>query len=215
MTATPLGAGIINKWFNQKFHSSAEYWERRYVLNGNSGAGSYGEKAVYKAQFLNQFVLDHKIETVVEFGCGDGNQLRQLNFPIYTGLDVSEKAIALCKEISQSDDTRTFLHYPVNFATLPGPKIKAHLVLSLDVLYHLVEDDVFETYMNDLFNCATRYIIIYAWDVDDIKRFHVRHRKFTDHINVKFPGWYLSKQIKPESSDGFCDFFIYCKKEIA
>ena len=57
------------------FTDSGSYWEQRYVRKRTSGAGSYGRLAVHKAEVLNQFVTDNNIDTVVEFGCGDGNQL--------------------------------------------------------------------------------------------------------------------------------------------
>lgn len=43
----------------------------------------------------------------------------------------------------------------------------ADLSLSLDVIYHLVEDEVFETYINTLFKSARRYVIIYSSNSDD------------------------------------------------
>ena len=46
-----------------------------YASGGSSGPGSYGRLAAGKADFLNRFVEDHQIKTVLEIGCGDGNQL--------------------------------------------------------------------------------------------------------------------------------------------
>ena len=55
-----------------RFTGTASYWERRYVTGGTSGAGSYGEFGAAKAEFLNTFVSEHRVRSVVEFGCGDG-----------------------------------------------------------------------------------------------------------------------------------------------
>ena len=38
---------------------------------------------------------------------------------------------------------------------------RAELALSLDVIYHLVEDTVYESYMGQLFDSATKYVIVY------------------------------------------------------
>lgn len=46
--------------------SSQEYWEQRYAMGGHSGSGSTGENAVFKSEFLNDFVSDHAIHDVVE-----------------------------------------------------------------------------------------------------------------------------------------------------
>ena len=64
-----LTASIQHRGF-----SSSRFWEKRYARGGNSGAGSYGKLAMYKKAFINKFVAAHGVETVAEFGCGDGNQ---------------------------------------------------------------------------------------------------------------------------------------------
>ena len=57
------------------FAGSVIYWEQRYAQGGNSGVGSCGKFAEFKAELLNRFVAQHGVHTVIEFGCGDGNQL--------------------------------------------------------------------------------------------------------------------------------------------
>jgi SAM-dependent methyltransferase len=81
------------------FPGSKRYWENRYCQGGNSGAGSYGELAEFKAETLNKFVAENNIHSVIEFGCGDGNQLMLANYPYYTCVDVSPKAIEICREL--------------------------------------------------------------------------------------------------------------------
>ena len=56
------------------FTGSAMFWERWYAKGGTSGAGSYGNLACGKAAFLNTFVRECAVRTVIEFGCGDGHQ---------------------------------------------------------------------------------------------------------------------------------------------
>ena len=48
---------------------------------------------------------------------------------------------------------------------LPGLP-RADLTLSLDVIYHLVEDDVFVSAMRALFDKAARFVVIYASNQD-------------------------------------------------
>ncbi len=62
------------------------YWENRYRRGGTSGAGSEGALADYKARFVNDFVAEHRIDSVIEFGCGDGRQLEGMRYPRYLGL---------------------------------------------------------------------------------------------------------------------------------
>lgn len=93
--------------------------------------------------------------------------------------------------------------------------------MSLDVIYHLVENEVFEKYMLVLFSAADRYVIIYASDHDaniGYRGTHVRHRKFTKWIQENVSDWNLINHIPnryPYMGDpkkgSFADFYIYEK----
>lgn len=194
---------LIKKLRNWIFPGSASYWERRYLKNGNSGAGSYGSNAAYKASILNQFTRNNNIKSVLEFGCGDGNQSRQFDFPDYIGLDVSPTAIEKCSELCKDDPSKQFF-----ISDKTTTRLKAELAISLDVIYHLIEDEVYENYMKQLFAAATKYVIIYAWDVEERKKYHVRHRKFTKWIENEIIDFQLIERL---SKDSYCDFFIYKK----
>lgn len=93
------------------FSDTISYWEQRYSSGGRSGAGSYGSLAQFKAEFLNNFIMKKNINTVVEFGCGDGNQLSLINCGRYLGLDVSKTAILKCRDIFRYDKNKDFVLY--------------------------------------------------------------------------------------------------------
>ena len=84
---------FTNKRHNEKWEGSAKYWELRYRRGGNSGAGSYNNLAKFKANFLNNFVIENHIKSVIEWGCGDGHQLSLASYPQYIGYDVSKQSI--------------------------------------------------------------------------------------------------------------------------
>lgn len=175
-----------------EFPGSKDYWERRYAAGGNSGAGSYGKLAEFKACVLNQFVARAGIRTVIEFGCGDGNQLALASYPEYLGLDVSETAVALCQKRFAGDPTRRFCLV----SQYTGEQ--AELALSLDVIFHLVEPEVYQAYMSTLFAASSQYVIIYASNTDDNRgdeAAHFKHRKFTDWVCLNAPGWELTEHI--------------------
>ena len=90
------------------FHSSDQYWEDRYRRGGDSGSGSYGRLAAFKAEVLNDFVASREITSVVEFGCGDGAQLRRSRYPRYTGFDVSPTAVRNCRQQFAMNDSMKF-----------------------------------------------------------------------------------------------------------
>jgi hypothetical protein len=191
------------------FRGSGRYWEARYAAGGTSGAGSYGAQAEYKASFLNRFVADNAMRTVVEFGCGDGNQLRLARYPSYLGLDVSRTAIKRCAELFHDDATKSFVFYdPALFEDRAG-FLRADLALSLDVVYHLVEDDVFDRHLRQLTEAAERYVVVYASDDDRrVAAPHVRHRRFTEWIEEQAPTLRLIETV-PRPDPSYQEFFVF------
>jgi SAM-dependent methyltransferase len=200
------------------FPGSSAYWESRYLQGGNSGAGSYNRLAEFKAKILNDFCAKNNIEKVIEFGCGDGNQLTLAKYNQYIGLDVSQKSIEICNEKFKNDLTKEF--YSLNSTNLGEAKFKSDLVISLDVIFHLVEDDVFNTYMGNLFNVSSKYVIIYSSNYEAKTNVsHVRHRHFTDYIEKKYLNFKLINFIKNQypfdandpNNTSFADFYFFEK----
>src|SRR5262245_61906539 len=92
----------------QVFHGSRHYWQDRYAAGGNSGVGSYGKFAEFKAEVINDFVAEKSIISVIEFGCGDGNQLKLSRYQTYIGFDVSKSAVQECQKVFGDDSTKAF-----------------------------------------------------------------------------------------------------------
>lgn len=203
---------IIKK--DKQFTTSGEYWERRYKRGGNSGAGSYDRLAKFKADIINTFVADNNISTIIEFGSGDGNNLKYFNFKSYVGYDVSETALDICRRKFGNDQTKKFIH----MSDFQGRT--ADLTMSLDVIYHLIEDDIYEQYMKCLFSSSNKYVIIYASNIESISPApHVRHRKFTDWVDKKCPDFHLIRCIQNkypftegDPTTSFADFYIFSKQ---
>ncbi|WP_312415196.1 tetratricopeptide repeat protein [Pseudescherichia sp.] len=206
-----------------EFNHSSQYWDDRYRLKGNSGAGSYGRLADFKAKIINDFVTSEQIQSVIEFGCGDGNQLSLSNYPRYMGFDVSEHALQICKKRYVNDATKTF--YPVS----EWNNQQAELALSLDVIYHLIEDSIFEKYMITLFSASSRFVIVYASNDEgynnSISKYdqHVYHRKFTNWVEKNMGGTYTFHKFIPNKypfdfkdtlNTSFADFYVYRRCEM-
>jgi hypothetical protein len=95
---------------------------------------------------------------------------------------------------------------------------KADLALSLDVIYHLVEDETFESYMRKMFQVADRYVVIYSSNYEQAwSDPHVRHRAFAHWVERNEPEWHLREVIRNKypydardsDNTSFSDFFIY------
>ena len=203
----------------KKWESSRTYWEKNYISGGTSGPGSYGRLAQAKAEFLNEFVSTHQIKTVLEIGCGDGNQLSLAHYPSYVGIDISSVTVSRCRTRFADDPTKSFL--VAGEAPLPI----CELGLSLDVIFHLVEDETFEQYMHDLLSHASRYVVLYTSDSDvflptDDTPLHVRHRpvgrwmstqnawRFKERIPNRYP-----YQKGRYDSTSTADFYVYERVE--
>jgi hypothetical protein len=100
----------------------------------------------------------------------------------------------------------------------------AELTLSLDVIYHLIEDNVFADYMNRLFSSSGKFVIIYSTNITE-ENFgirtsaHVKHRKFSNWIESNIPEWQLLSYIpnkRPFITDtltgSYADFYVYKKR---
>jgi len=193
------------------FSGSAHYWELNYEQGGSSGPGSYGDLGQGKAEFLNGFVRDCNVESVIEFGCGDGHQLSLANYPHYIGLDVSRAAIRICKSRFADDPSKSFFLYEGDSFVDRVGLFAADLAISLDVVYHLIEDQVFEAYMKHLFAAGKRYVVVYSTNKeirDDAP--HVRHRQFSLWVEQNCPQWGLIDVVRgPSSLPRRADFFVY------
>lgn len=199
------------------FKTSRNYWETRYRLGGHSGQGSRGEAARYKAEVINAFLQRHAIQSMIEFGCGDGFQLGMFTVPKYTGVDVSATIVEHCRKLYASDSSKDFLLVD-NYSGQ-----KAQLAVSLDVIFHLVEDQVYDEYLDRLFNAAESYVIVYSTSVDmqATGTPHVRHRNCVEDIAQRFPQFQRLEAEErslpaPVASDRGhpTTFFLYHRPEI-
>ena len=92
------------------------------------------------------------------------------------------------------------------------------LAMSIDVIFHLVEDSVFAAHLDALFAHARRFVLIYASNVDLAwPAAHVRHRRFSDRVASAYPEWRLQLHLpnpypfdpsRPDDTS-FADFFVY------
>jgi hypothetical protein len=170
------------------------YWENRYKNGGNSGVGSSGQEAMMKASLINHWIQQYDIRTINEVGCGDANNLLLYNVRMsYTGFDISPEAIKICKEKTRKIRNSLMYEFTTNYN---DQNFDAELCLCLDVWYHAVEDQDFETLCKNLFvDFKGKYIIIYSTDSNSQELIdgthlapHVRFREVLSEIQ-KYSEW--------------------------
>jgi hypothetical protein len=217
---------LEHKQLNSKLNFySISYWEKRYKEGGNSGAGSLGNLAQFKAQVLNDLVVKENIKSIIDFGCGDGNQLKLAKYPMYIGLDVSKTAIIKCEKLFREDIKKSFFLYdPLAFFDR-NKFFQAELATSIDVLFHLVEDEIYFKYLDDLFGSAQRIVVIYSWNFTEGEEkfaLHCLPRNFTKDVEKRIQGWKLSQIInnpytleKYGNKEGsYSNFYFYYKTDL-
>ena len=188
-------------------YTPAGYWERRYRDGRTSGAGSEGDEGTYKARYVSEFMAANNVQSVVDWGCGDGQVLAKIKFPrgtLYTGVDVSQTIVAHMRKafpqhrfITPNDDHNWEDAYRMS--------------MSMDVLFHLPDDADYFEYLDHLFNSATRHVVIYSTNTPNGRTArHVFRRKFTDDIAERFLDWEL-KTAEPPLRAGLASFFVYGK----
>ena len=159
--------------------NSKEYWEERYSQGGNSGTGSYNQAATIKANYINSVIDKYSIKTINDLGHGDGNQISLLKGDFqYFGYDVSSTARKRCTYKFENDRRYTFLDSI-------GKMQKADLAMSIDVIYHLTEWDVYETHIDRLFKLGN-YVLIYGMNMEKKGHDHVVARPFDELIQRKY-----------------------------
>lgn len=180
------------------------YWNKRYLHGENSGKGSYGSFAEFKAEALSDFVSSNKINSISDLGCGDGANFKMIDFKgTYNGYDVSDYIINFQK-INNQNPNWQFYHLGSNksFDCITP----AELTLSMDVILHLVNDEDYEIYMKALFNASTKFVGIFNTSTDISPKKMARHNKFRDEntwIMKNRDNWLLEKRYAPSSKYNF------------
>lgn len=172
----------------KRFDNSGDYWRRRYWYGGNSGAGSRGFNAQRKAKFVTDFARSHGLKSIIDLGCGDGECASRIEVPKYTGYDVSEVAVimarARCRDINGHQ-----------FHAFADRDIKTgDLAISMDVAFHLVEDQVYFQHLCDLAEHARIAVLIYSTDYDSHADGHIRHRNVSRDWMQNFSGWAFTRE---------------------
>lgn len=199
---------------------SSAYWEERYKKGGNSGASAFNRLAQFKIDVLNQFLEEHPdILLCYEWGFGDGAFLNEVHFPLYIGAEVSETALSICRTKYAEDEKKHFfmIDEMLEYIKVHG---ECDLAVSLDTLFNLVEDDVYETYMERLFKYTKKYVCILSSDFDRPQAGHERRRCFTNYVSEHYPEFKLIRKIKNKYPYDFTqldetslsDFYFYERK---
>ena len=181
-----------------------EYWENRYKNNGNSGEGSHRKDLyTFKLNYIQNLVNSKQIDSVLDYGCGDGNQTKEFVVNYYLGMDISEYIIQQNK-----------IKYNKNYITLGEFDFKKNqdsfdLVLCLDVLFHLVDEKEYLETVKNLFQLSKKYVLIYSQDKNYNQAPHVLYRTFSNLVPQNYS---LVEKSNSPSLDTQQKFYLYQKR---
>lgn len=108
-----------------------------YRLNAwgfGSGHGSLPQYTTPYREFLQRFMLENAVQSVVDFGCGDWQFSRLMDWSKvdYLGLDIVKHVIT-CNQAKYGSDRIRFALAPSSFSDMEG----CDLLIVKDVLQHL------------------------------------------------------------------------------
>lgn len=114
-------------------------WGTNSEGNGWSGIGSSYEATIQYREFIESFLKEHAIKTVVDLGCGDWEFSRYINWfdACYLGIDIVDSVIERNKQKYQTD-TINFIHANALAYDLPA----ADLLICKEVLQHLSNEAI-------------------------------------------------------------------------
>ena len=184
----------MNDQFEQK------YWEERYKEKLGSGEGSRGDLLKFKAQYLNDLFRKYGVESVFDFGCGDGHLVNLLECKQYYGVDVSLSAVQQCREMVKKTN---FIFEQGHFGNYSAATIKRKFsglfgvdvdaVMSIDVLYHIMDEHLVEFVLQAMFGAGSKIVVTYTipnQKMDGSKHGGIYHFN-TDRILDKVTQGYL------------------------
>jgi hypothetical protein len=179
-------------FYSKRFQNSNQYWQDRYKFGGTSGKGSRGKLAVEKAALVNALCQTYNIGTIVEFGSGDGVCASMFDTGRYIGFDISDVAIEFAKDRCPDRNKHRFFNYSklsadeINATVLQNRLPGSVMSLSMDVIFHLVEDDVFYKYIDTLCKAPSDYIVVRSSDIDGCPHAHYRDRAYSQILIEKY-----------------------------
>jgi hypothetical protein len=222
--------------FKKMYANAADYWDIRYKKGdskhghaADSGAGSRGKLANFKAKVINAFVSRNHVKSVIDFGVGDGTQLALSKYRLFTGVDVSQFAVQRLAQRFAADWRKRFIWYNGTRSSLTGTSgklLQGDLSMSLEVIFHITQPDIFSNYMELLFDTSKRFVIILSNDPNEnedcnqgvcyTSSSHLRYWAITRWVeNNRADEWQLAGDLQhkyPEQA--WSDFYFFARVEV-
>lgn len=201
ITRCTFDRGVVPKSTKKTNRPASWYWIERYNRGGSSGAASYGRSAVARGQYISTLIRGYQCTHVIDFGCGDVDQVQQIKVPFYMGVDASSFIIRKCIQHT---------HRCFRIATTV-PSDRTDAILLLDMIKCLTDDFSYHEVLRTTFLHPTATIVIIAAKDHNLwESSHIRHRGFSLHIAETYTDWTRIENREPSC---FCTpIHIYLRR---
>jgi 2-polyprenyl-3-methyl-5-hydroxy-6-metoxy-1,4-benzoquinol methylase len=148
----------INEYLSSSLNNSM-FWNLRYALYPKlgSGLGSRGEILEYKRKLIKYVTYGFQNKSIVDVGCGDLELTKEFEFSNYTGLDVSQESLRICKE---KKPEWKFLNKEISNSEIDD----ADFIMCFDVLIHQSSKIDFEEIVKSIVEKGNERIVIGAYN---------------------------------------------------
>ena len=171
---------------------------RRNRAEASSPAQLAARVRRFKINFLNRFIRQNDIVSVIQFGTDDAKLMHRLKIGAHMIVDPSPRRLELCGAPGQD-------------MVAAGA---ADLTLSIDTIHLLNEDREYNAHIRNLFDTARTYVVIHGSEFGPA--WAPVARRFTAHVARYFPAWRLAAHVPmpfpPAIAGG--DFFAYARNGV-
>jgi len=170
------------------------YWDDHYQSGGVSGEGSIGDYREWKWKIITEYcpVINH----VIDVGCGDNSFWQGRECFDYLGIDSSNTIII------KNCESRPEWKF-INATAELTQKISAPVVFCMDMLFHIMDDQVYEKIIRNIAEYTEDYLFVYTWQNNpfinpEIKKYVTREYFMKKGYFIK----YFQSFFKDIESDG-------------
>lgn len=161
----------------------------------------HGQHSVVCSCPVFTIVSHQHSHTTINQNSGDGTQLSLSRYPQYTGLDVSKFAVHRLQQRFADDWKKRFILYNGTRAGLTGQTgklLQADLSFSLEVIFHITDANIYQNYMELLFDTSQRFVVIMSNDAPEIENC-VSGKCYSDRGHLRF--WPVRNWVKEHRSE--------------
>jgi len=184
-----------------------EYWNERFKLRKNVGWGSHPKSNWYKQKkdAVRRVLDKDNVLKVLDICCGDCKFIAELpqfqnNSIEYVGIEPTK---SIYNQITKEFPDKTFLNITIPELIKTTMNEEFDLIICYDMLFHLVDDKLYDDFIKWMFNRKTKFVIVSYSDVPEkIQKSEAGHyipRNF--YKNIQSIGYWWKRSFDANSTE--------------